>query len=439
MKLGISDIKKIASNREKENIDIELKSFDKLIRLDDKNRKDLACEIIAFANRNGGKIIFGIKDDGAFDNGDNIDVDKLKGKIHNICFDNISPVVETSTDYISEPEGTVLIVYVPRRKGMPHAFIEKRSGPELSSRIYYIRTSHGKKLVSDGQLQWLFQHTDEPKYNYDFRIGFEFDMQMQLFGGVVPWGNYEFTFFRELLTPDDKIAILKESKFTTLMNGLMPYLLLKSVAAFFKDSWHIGIRKGFDRMSSGAMITPTPLPSNSIYVHDIPVHGKSFVHELSWDFRGIVRDLVPCKIHMPPGTSIEIYYSAEKTSSTIIIKNEAFKIELITGMLSGGAGLHQKGVLHNLLFERYSVEVQQNSLAQYLHYDAAGHLSATFNYPEYDMDEFDNYLGYYNSLKEALDYFWNYDAKRKEHPSKEIIVIDDKLNEILELLRKNDK
>lgn len=320
---------------------------------------------------------------------------------------------------------------------MPHAFIEKRSGPELSSRIYYIRTSHGKKLVSDGQLQWLFQHPDEPKYNYDFRIGFEFDRQMQLFGGVVPWGNYEFTFFRELLTPDDKIAILKESKFTTLMNGLMPYLLLKSVANFFKDSWHIGISKGFDRMSSGARITSTPLPSNSIYVHDIPVHGKSFVHDLSWDFQGIVRDLVPDKIHMPPCTSIEIYYPSEKTSSSIIIKNEAFKIELMTGMLSGGVGLHQKGVLHNLLFERYSVEVQQNSLAQYLHYDAAGHLSASFNYPEYDMYEFDNYLGYYNSIKELLDYHWNYDSKRKEYPSKEIVVIDDKLNELLELLRKN--
>lgn len=437
MKLRITDIKKIALNKEKENIDIELKSFDKLIRLDDKNRKDLACEIIAFANRNGGKIIFGIKDDGAFDNEDNIDVDQLKGKIHNICFDNISPVIETSTDFISEPEGTVLVVYVPRRKGMPHAFIEKRSGPELSSRIYYIRTSHGKKLVSDGQLLWLFQHTDEPKYNYDFRVGFEFDRHLQLFGGMVPWGNYEFTFFRELLNPGDKIAILKESKFTTLMNGLMPYLLLKSVAAFFKDSWHIGIRKGFDRMSSGAMITPTPMSSNLVAVHEIPVHGKPFVHELSWDFQGILKDLIPGKIHLPPNTSIEIYYPPEKTSSTIIIKSEAFKIELITGMLSGGAGLHQKGLLHNLLFERYSLEVQQNSLAEYLHYDAAGQLSAIFNYPEYDMDEFETYLGYYNSLKEALDYFWNYDAKRKEHPSKEIIVIDDKLNEILELLRKN--
>jgi hypothetical protein len=236
---------------------------------------------------------------------------------------------------------------------------------------------------------------------------------------------------------DDKIAILKESKFTTLMNGLMPYLLLKSVAPFFKDSWHIGIRKGFDRMSSGAMITPTPMPSSSIYIHEIPVHGKSFVHELSWDFQGILKDLIPGKIHLPPDTSIEIYYPAEKTSSTIVIKSEAFKIELITGMLSGGAGLHQKGLLHSLLFERYSLEVQQNSLAEYLHYDAAGQLSAIFNYPEYDMDEFETYLGYYNSIKEALDYLWNYDAKRKEHPSKEIIVIDDKLNEVLELLRKN--
>lgn len=146
---------------------------------------------------------------------------------------------------------------------------------------------------------------------------------------------------------------------------------------------------------------------------------------------------MPHQIHLPPNTEIEIIYSKENTSSKVVLHNPAFKIELITGMLSGGAGLHQKGLLHDVLFGRYSLQDQQRSLSQFLHYDAAGHLIADFNYPEYDMDAFDMYLHYYNSLKELLEYNWDFDAKRKEYATKEILIIDDKLNELLEILKSN--
>lgn len=431
----IEDIRKLLTSAEKETIGLELKLFDKILELNDKNKKDIACEIVAFANRNGGKIIFGIEDDGTLEQKKEIELDKLKAKIHNICFDSISPVIETNTQYIDDSQTQVLIVHVPKRKGIPHAFIDKRSGPEISNRIYYIRTSHGKKLVSDGQLQWLFQHTDEPKYNNQFRIGFEFDRGMNLISEVIPFGNYEFSYFRELLSGEDKEYILKNSKFPEFVKGLLPFLLLKSLSAYFKDSWHIGIRRGFDRMSSGPILTSENILSSSYYLHEIPVEGDSLVQQLSWDFKQILKELIPFKFHLPLGTSIEVRYDRHPVSSIINFINPAFKIELYIGMLSGGAGLHQRGILNDLLFKRYSLEVQQNSLGEFLHYDAACYLSGTFNYPEYDMSEFEKYLGFYNSIKTILEYEWDFETKRKEYPSKEIIILDDKINEILGILK----
>jgi hypothetical protein len=440
MKVTADILKQIAQSKEKENASIELKSFDKITNLDDKNRKHIACEMVAFANRNGGKIIFGMKDDGSFETGININVDELNGKIHSICFDNISPVIEAPTEFVEENDIKAFVVNIPKRKTIPHAFIEKRSNHEIDKRIYYIRTSHGKRLVTDGQLQWLFQNTGEPNYTSSFRIGFEFNKRMEMVGNIVPWGNYEFTYFRSLLNEQDANLILKESKhFISFVNGLLPYMILKSLSGYFKDSWHIGINKGFDRLSSGSMITSTPVPSTSIYTHEIPVRDKSFVHNLSWNFNQLLKELLPNKIHLPPDTEIEIIYDDEPTSCRIILNNPAFNIELIIGMLSGGAGLHQKGILHNILFERYSVQEQQDSLFHFFHYDAAAYLNANFTYPEYDMDEFEMYLGYYNSLKELLIYNWDFDIKRNEYAPKEILVIDDKLNEILEMLKISTK
>lgn len=438
MKITIERLKQLVQSEERERTDIELKSFDKITQLNDKNRKDIACEIVAFANRNGGKLIFGVSDDGHFEFDKDIDVDELKGKIHSICFDNISPVIEITTEYIEETEAKFLIIYVPKRKSIPHAYIEKRSNHEISNRIYYIRTSHGQRLVTDGQLQWLFQNTGEPNYTYDFRIGFELSKQLDMIGGITPWGNYELTYFRTLLNAGDAEMILKDSNhFTAFINGLLPYMILKSLNGYFKDSWYIGINKGFDRLSSGKMITDVPVLATPIYINEITVVGQSFIHQLSWDFKQILKELLPHQIHLPPNTEIEIIYSKENTSSKVVLHNPAFKIELITGMLSGGAGLHQKGLLHDVLFGRYSLQDQQRSLSQFLHYDAAGHLIADFNYPEYDMDAFDMYLHYYNSLKELLEYNWDFDAKRKEYATKEILIIDDKLNELLEILKSN--
>jgi hypothetical protein len=435
-----NDIQKIINSTEKEKANVELKSFLKIVPCNDESRKDIAAEIAAFANRNGGTIIFGINNDGSFDDLPELNIDKAKETLHHISYNNISPVVDCNTKVIEEGRNIFIILYVPKRKGIPHAYIEKRTNHEIKSRTYYIRTSHGKRLVSDGQLQWLFFNQEEPDYEYQFRVAFEFYKSFELTGSIVPWGNYEICNLRDLLTEPDKSAILNDSnKFISFLNGLMPYMILGSLAEYFKDSWHIGVNKGFDRLSSGAMITDFPIDTTACFMHETPVEGDSFVHNLSWDFTQILKELYPGKMHLPVNTSIIINYADKRTASSIHLKNRDFKIEILTGMLSGGAGLHQKGVLHHLLTERYSTEEQQASLGKFLHYDAAGYLTAQFNYPEYDMNDFEKYLTYYHNLKTLLGYNWDYDSKRLAHPPDEAVVMDDKLNEILAILKRTGK
>lgn len=170
MNLTTTDIFRIAQSSERETITTELKSFRKLIPFDDNQKRDIAYEIIAFANRHGGQLIFGINDNGKPDENIDIDIDVIKSKLHQLCFDSISPVIECTTQYIDEAEGRFFIAHIPKRKRLPHAYVPNWSGSDINSRIYYIRTSHGKKLVSDSQLEWLFQNQGDPVHHHNLNI-----------------------------------------------------------------------------------------------------------------------------------------------------------------------------------------------------------------------------------------------------------------------------
>lgn len=215
----------------------------------------------------------------------------------------------------------------------------------------------------------------------------------------------------------------------------MPYLILSTLSDYFRESWYIGITQGFDRMSSGPLITTVPVSSTTVRIHEIPVLGNSFLSQLSLDFSQILKELFPNEFHLPANTDITIAYRTEGNAASIILTNPAFKIKILTGMLSGGVGWHQKSFRHEIYSERYPSDFQELSFANFLHYDSAGYLNTKFNYPEYDMEEFNKYSKYYNSLKELLDYNWNFDEARKKHPPKESLVMNDKLDEILELIR----
>lgn len=430
-----ADILRISQSKEKENSNAELKSFGKIIPLKDADRKDLACEIVAFANRRGGKIIFGVKDNGEPDEKMEIDVDTLKQTLQQICRDNISPVIECSIQVIDETGGFFVVMYIPKKKITPHAYIQKRSGANIIDRVYYIRTSHGKEPVSDGQLEYLFRNEGDPVYNHSFRIAFELDTGLDLTDGIAPMGNYVLAKFKHLLAAEDRKLLESDNvKFTLWLNELMPYMILSTLHEFFQKSWQLNLSDGFGRTQYGFVPVDNPEESETILISEIPREGMSLLDTLSWDFPGIIKDLFVTPIQVPAGTKIKIVYTNKGNSSSIQFTNDNFSMEIIVGMLSGGAGLPQKSIRNEVWSQRYPRDHQLYSMTHFRYLDAACYLNATFNFPEYDMQGFADYQNYYNSIRFILDRHWNFDLARNKYPAKEILAIDDKLNDVLQRL-----
>lgn len=158
------EIYKILKDPKKENRKIEFKEFAVLTNKDDK----LGYEFVAIANRVGGMLFIGIRNDGTFE-GKTISVAEFESNreiIDGICHVNISPLIDYNIELLKCQEGDVIIVHIPRRRGVPHAYINNKDG-WIKSRIYYIRTDYGKRLVSDHTLGQLFCNKEDMEYIED--------------------------------------------------------------------------------------------------------------------------------------------------------------------------------------------------------------------------------------------------------------------------------
>ncbi|MCG9754505.1 ATP-binding protein [Shewanella insulae] len=164
---------KLPCDSEYESTTCEFKQIEKLKSSNDFD--DILKIIVGMANRNGGHIYIGIKDSGepqgkgifeCFSEGDRSGLDKIKEKINGKCLSNTSPIVEIDMNFISNDNYDILDIIIPKKKTIPHAVV-KRTGNYIESRKYYIKTSHNCTLISDSQLEWLFnskEYEDEVEY-----------------------------------------------------------------------------------------------------------------------------------------------------------------------------------------------------------------------------------------------------------------------------------
>jgi hypothetical protein len=239
----------------------------------------IAEGIVAFANRYGGKLIFGIKDDGDFQGKSIFDIDNNKGTIEEICYKRISPVIDYDIEFFQYDEGDILVVDIPRKKNMPHAYIEERKGPDIKERTYYIRTNHGKRLLTDRQLQWLFQHQEEPDFVYPFRIVLSYLTDSLEFVDTfqIEHPNYVSYYWDFLNIPKNDREKLKEnsqSKLASFFLEISPYAFLRSLL-YFSDSWLININR--HKVTPHSITLPKKVDKKIITINDIPLPQKNSI------------------------------------------------------------------------------------------------------------------------------------------------------------------
>lgn len=436
------DIERIRANPEKETLTIELKSYRKLFSSDSSDIRDIGYEIVALANRHGGHLVFGLNDDGSFDGKlplkidgkKEITADNVKEKVHNICNDSISPRIDCETQFLQCAAGDVIIVSIPKKKNIPHAYVPNKSATEVNSRIYYIRTSHGKKLVSDRQLEWLFKHDYDPNFTKEYRIAIDFNKQFGVIGDKITIGNYYVHGFLHSLQFDELQALFMDSKkLGAFFTQLIPYFILKSYTQWHGKSWYIGVNKAFDRKSSGPMNAPHQ--SVALKIEDIKIAGESILDSFSWNLDEVLKNEVHHDLQIPPGTTVSIVYHSDKTLSEIRFDHADFEFVISIGLLSYGAGLHQHNPSFQILSEIYGADGHSHSIQNFYHVDCAVYFDAKFKFPEHDIQEFEKYLHYSNTIANLIDDEWNFDRVREKFPPKELMVMNHKVDEILSIIR----
>ena len=110
------------------------------------HQDDLAAEIVAFANTEGGNLIIGVSDEGEIIGVTNLDEEMQR--IDNICVNNCEPTIDSTSEKIIIDDKKVLVVRIPKGPQRPY---------RTNKGVYYIRTSSGRRQPSREQLMRLFE------------------------------------------------------------------------------------------------------------------------------------------------------------------------------------------------------------------------------------------------------------------------------------------
>ena len=115
---------------------------------------DLASEIVAFANSEGGIILLGISDKKEIKAISK--PDKEMQRVENICYNNCEPSIAVAIEKIKVDDGIVLCIHISKGPERPY---------RTNRGVYYIRTSAGKRQATREELLRLYQATRSIYYD----------------------------------------------------------------------------------------------------------------------------------------------------------------------------------------------------------------------------------------------------------------------------------
>ena len=423
------EVQKLLEKSEIENTKYELKSSQIFEKNDWKD--DIAKELVAFANRTDGKVVIGLQDDGTFDGNADYDVDKLKGDINNIIRDKISPMINYNFEFLECDEGDLSIISVEKKKDIPYAYIVKREGHEIKNRIYYIRTPHGKRLVSDKQLSYLF---NEKKLSIihpfsialvfkrpDFLIPFEIEL--------APRVRYEFAVLYNKFYPKYKELEEKvSSKWDQFVIELIIYQLIYTILRDFQLTWDIEIIEPTESFSANRNT-----PKESFEIKDLPKPNEdSVLSKLSIGLDDIFEDIFIKKIYLPPNSKIEI-----DSNGVLKMYNDIYDFSIYYNRMTGGQGFFENHPQAGKFSSRSSEsEEYQAMFKKYSSMKIQFFFEGRLNFPESELEYFDSYIRFMNTFKKLIDRDWNHEEFVKTMPNYMFFNLEERLKRIENIIKK---
>lgn len=447
-----------------ENVQKEFKSGTVLREPDGKHQHEIAKQLVAFANREGGYLIFGVNDSGEIEDGE-FDEESSIGTISRIARMRCNPPVDFTHEFHSQSQGDttngdVFIVIIEPRRSIPHAITEQSEG-EIRKREYRIRSGDESRLMTDDELNWLFHNRfDELGRNYTCRSWFLFDEDGDSI--APPQRNTPAPPMRHQSSPELPIGsrylanLVKQgpeftdsdaASFPTMLPNfsidLMPFALLLSMQSHFTDSWLINRDREWSQETS-----PKEVPAEMtdvIGIDDIEIQGEGrvFTH---FDFDPI-EALSECfeedtefSLSVPQGTSISIELDEPfpepaigvAEPNLILTNGDVFEFTIQNRLGMAGTNYpegHPEGY-------RESRNVGTDGISS-----TELHITFTTEYgaPEIQDPYLEEHREYADNIEGILEHEWNADEYLNNRREELVFEIDGKIDKIMDSLEVGDE
>jgi hypothetical protein len=427
-----------AKSEDREDLYFELKESRKYINENgDFTLDSLLEQVVAFANREGGRLIIGIKDDGSpegkgvfarchpFEPGKAFD--KFKGAINNICTARISPIINLAIEHHENDKYEFMEVLVAKHTLMPHAVVRKTASGQIVSRKYYIRTSHSRQTVSDTQLEWLFNSLNRKDEEKSLTLNITTDKYLK--GIPTTAKNYE-----ELLILQPRAVNILQEYIVALSDAAKKQCLSKKVE-FRKDLLSeiliYGILQSYNFDKNKIEMTKDtiffPLPPDDFIMKK--AFGRSAKSLFAHSSKSI--DL--------PDSKISISKKGDEEGPDYIyaeISNPYIKIELKLYHLTYLTGLAYHNPYYSIVLENH-VGIRDTANEKYESYTYRLESRITRMFPEVMTRDYYTSYDFAKDFNEKLIKNWDINYFMKNYPHiNRIYSVEYKLDRLLKLLDK---
>lgn len=324
-----------------ENHDIDFKRAAKL----EATPRDLAKHLVAFANRNGGVMLFGITDEREIEGAD-IDAEESISGLSSVAADWTSPPISFTTQYYpSQDDGTttgdVLEVVIDQAEDTPHAVA---SGNRVKRR-YYIRSGDESRPVGNPkELDWLFTRTLPEELDYFTTVWQAYHENTRATAEIdlLPEGYSHLDELFSRTSPEDREFLFEGSgeHLTRFLTEIMPFALLLSAST---DFW-IGYTS--DDYPPKFFREEIVAGADEVYIKDVDFESgptvddamDSVVSQLDFDPIAAITEIGKRTVDVtggtkeynqtmivPEGTKLKIEYVAEQVSRLSITNSGCFE------------------------------------------------------------------------------------------------------------------
>jgi hypothetical protein len=132
--------------------------------------EQLARDIVALANRDGGRIVLGVDAAGRYEPELALKDDAARVALDELLTRYTAPRIVAPLEHLVGEDGELMVVAVPRRAAGPHAVARTNAKGSVGARLYCVRDRDRTMPVSDAQLRWLFAGADAGGHTVEFTL-----------------------------------------------------------------------------------------------------------------------------------------------------------------------------------------------------------------------------------------------------------------------------